>query len=129
MLPLLLITASCADELGNNPQIEDCSLSLPFTIDPGPATIRFLVSANGVSIVETVSFTTPTGVETLTNPPDEEPDDIHLVRDVQFDAPATGFLAVTGEVADPGGIAIAYSIFPADPMAPVENAPPLACTA
>lgn len=106
---LLAAVAGCEDEL-NNPQVFTCDEMLEVTIDDVPATLRYLVSADGDAVVHSVTYTTPDGDVTTTTLDHEAPNDIVFDQAVEFDAPVQATLRAQGEVATGGQIGIAYTI-------------------
>lgn len=108
---LLAAAAGCEDEL-NNPQVFACDEMLEIVIDAEdvPATLRYLVSADGDAVVESVTYTTPAGDVTTTTLDHDDPNDIVFDEHVEFDMPVEATLRAQGEVAAGGQIGIAYTI-------------------
>jgi hypothetical protein len=108
---LLAAVAGCEDEL-NNPQSFMCDEMLEIVIedDDVPASLRYLVSADGDAVVQSVTYTTPSGDVTTTMFDHDAPNDIVFDQVVEFDAPVEAVLRAQGEVAAGGQIGIAYTI-------------------
>ena len=111
LLALLLAAAGCEDEL-NNPQTAECDVSFNVTLDDVPATIRYLVSADGNAVVQNVTYTTPTGDVTTTDLDHDAPDAIVFDVTEAFDEPVDASLRARGEIAAGGQIGLAYTILP-----------------
>ena len=107
---LLVGAAACADEL-NNPQVESCDETLEIQVAEAPATINYLVAADGNAIVNSVTYTTPSGDQTVTSFTGSCGEaDIVFCENVPFDEPVDAILRARGEVATGGQIGITYSI-------------------
>lgn len=111
LLALLLAAAGCEDEL-NNPQTFECDemLEIDLDLDDVPASLRYLVSAGGSAVVESVTYTTTAGDETTTDLDHQAPNDIVFDETVDFDEPVAAILRAQGVVATGGQIGIAYTI-------------------
>jgi hypothetical protein len=109
LLALLVAAAGCEDEL-NNPQVFTCDEMLEIVIDDVPASLRYLVSADGDAVVHSVTYTTPTGDVTTTEIDHDAPNDIVFDLEVEFDTPVEAILRAQGEVSAGGQIGIAYTI-------------------
>jgi len=113
VVALLLLVAGCEDEL-SDPQVESCDLMLEVEIDDVPASLRYLVSADGSAVVGSVTYTTPAGEVTTTTLDHDAPNAIVFQQDVVFDAPVVAMLRAQGEVATGGQIGLAYTLSLAD---------------
>lgn len=111
LFALLLAAAGCEDEL-NNPQTAMCDVSFEVTLDDVPATIRYLVSADGDAVVQDVTYTTPTGDVTTTDLDHDAPNAIVFDVTEAFDEPVDASLRARGEIAAGGQIGLAYTILP-----------------
>jgi len=112
LLALLLVAAvGCEDEL-NNPQVFTCDEMLEIVLDDDdvPATLRYLVSADGDAVVQSVTYTTAAGDVTTMDLDHDDPNDIVFDQEVAFDAPVEAILRAQGEVTTGGQIGIAYTI-------------------
>lgn len=109
LLALLLAAAGCEDEL-NNPQTATCDVSFEVTLDDVPATIRYLVSADGNAVVQNVTYTTPTGDVTTTDLDHDAPDAIVFDSTLAFAEPVDASLRARGEIAAGGQIGLAFTI-------------------
>lgn len=111
LVALLLAAAGCEDEL-NNPQTAECDVSFEVTLDDVPATIQYLVSADGDAVVQNVTYTTPTGDVTTTDLDHDNPNAIVFNLTEAFDEPADVSLRARGEIAAGGQIGLAFVITP-----------------
>lgn len=111
ILALLLAAAGCEDEL-NNPQTAMCDVSFEVTLDDVPATIRYLVSADGDAVVQNVTYTTPTGDVTTTDLDHDAPDTFVFDGTEAFDEPVDASLRARGEIAAGGQIGLGFIIQP-----------------
>lgn len=109
LLALVLAAAGCEDEL-NNPDSFVCDELYEIDIDEAPASLRYLVSAGGSAVVESVTYTTAEGDVTTTDLDHQAPNDIVFDETIEFDAPVEAVLRAQGEVATGGQIGIAYTI-------------------
>lgn len=109
LFALLLAAAGCEDEL-NNPESFACDEQYDIVIDDVPASLRYLVSAGGSAVVESVTYTTTEGDVTTTDLDHQAANDIVFDQTVEFDAPVEAVLRARGEVATGGQIGIAYTI-------------------
>lgn len=107
---LLAAVTACEDEL-NDPETFMCDEMLEIVIEEAPVTVRYLVSADGSAVVQSVTYTTPEGEVTTTTVDHDDPNDIVFDLDVDFDEPVTAILRARGEVATGGQIGISYTIF------------------
>lgn len=111
----ILLSSACADEL-SRPVTLTCDLQLDLSVDTVPATMTYIVAAGGLATVSSVTFTTPVGDSTLTDPPDENTDgDTYLTREALFDSATAASLRVMGEVSTGGQIGITYTVEPGQP--------------
>lgn len=109
LLALLVAAAGCGDEL-NNPESFECDEMLEINIEDVPASLRYLVSADGSAVVESVTYTTTEGDVTTTDLDHQAANDIVFDETILFDAPVEAVLRARGEVATGGQIGIAYTI-------------------
>ena len=124
-IALVLVVAACDDELAN-PPVETCDETLQITVDV-PGTLRYLVSAAGGAVVQSITFTTPAGDSTLAFPLADSPNGDLFRKDVTFEEPAEATFNVMGEVATGGEIGITYSLIPEADSLAVRNGPLQLC--
>lgn len=110
LLALLLAAAGCEDEL-NNPESFTCDEMLEIAIEEVPVTLEYRVAADGQAVVQSVTYTTPTGDVTSTDIDHDAPDNIVFRQPVEFDEPTEATLRVQGEIATGGQIGISYTLF------------------
>jgi opacity protein-like surface antigen len=111
----LVLSSACADEL-SQPVTLTCDLQLDLAVDSVPATVSYIVAADGLATVSSVTFTTPVGDSTLTNPPDENTSgETYLTREAIFDSATAVSLRVMGEVSTGGQVGITYTVEPGQP--------------
>lgn len=109
------LSSACADEL-SQPVTMACDLQLDLSLDSVPATVNYIVAAGGLATVSSVTFTTPVGDSTLTNPPDENTgSETYLTREASFDSTTAASLRVIGEVSTGGQVGITYTVEPGQP--------------
>lgn len=113
LLTLLLAAAGCEDEL-NNPETAMCDVSFEVPLDDVPATIRYLVSADGDAVVQNVTYTTPTGDVTTTDLDHDAPNTFVFDETEAFDEPVDASLRARGEIAAGGQIGLGFIIQPND---------------
>lgn len=109
VVALLFLVTGCEDEL-NDPEVGSCDLTLDVEIDDVPASLRYLVSADGNAVVNSVTYTTPAGEVTTTTLDHDAPNAIVFNQEVDFDAPVVAMLRAQGEVATGGQIGLAYTL-------------------
>lgn len=110
LFALLLAAAGCEDEL-NNPEVESCDEMLEIAIEEVPVTLEYRVAADGQAVVQSVTYTTPTGDVTTTDIDHDAANDIVFQHGEEFDEPTDATLRVQGEIATGGQIGISYTIF------------------
>ncbi len=112
--PLLLalvipVLGACEDELANVVVPDACEASLVFDVTDTPAEVFYDVFSTGSAIVRSITYTLPTGDETVVDPVNP----FHVETILATDAAAR--IQVTGEVAGNGEIRFEYLVVPQDP--------------
>lgn len=110
LLALALAAAGCEDEL-NNPESFECDEVLEIAIVEVPVTLEYRVAAGGQAVVESVTYTTPTGDVTTMDIDHDAANDIVFQHAEEFDEPTEATLRARGEIAAGGQIGISYTIF------------------
>ena len=116
VVALLLLATGCEDEL-NDPQIESCDETLEIEVAEAPATINYLVAADGNAVVNSVTYTTSAGEQTVNSFAGNSCEEgIVFCEQVMFDEPVNATLRARGEVATGGQIGITYTVTFEDAM-------------
>lgn len=110
LFALLLAAAGCEDEL-NNPESFACDETLEIAIEEVPVTLEYRVAAGGQAVVQSVTYTTPTGDVTTMDIDHDAANDLVFQHGVEFDEPTDATLRAQGEIASGGEIGISYTIF------------------
>ena len=98
--------AGCADDLAGNTEAGVCDATLTFDIT-APVKVRYDVFASGPAVVNSVTYTLPSGDETVLNPTLP-----FVIEEVDFTVSTTGRIRVTGDVATGGEIAFGWLRLP-----------------
>ena len=112
--PLLLalgipLLGACEDELANVVVPDACEASLVFDVTDASAEVFYDVFSTGSAIVRSITYTLPTGDETVVDPA------LPFHVETIFATGAASRIQVTGEVAGNGEIGFGYLVFTQDP--------------
>jgi len=80
-----------------------------FDVTDAPADVIYDVVSTGSAIVQSITYTLPTGDETVVDPT------LPFHVETVFPADAAARIQVTGEVAGNGEVSFGYLVFPQDP--------------
>jgi len=110
LLALIIpVLGACEDELANVVVPVACEASLEFDVTDTSAEVVYDVVIAGSAIVRSITYTLPTGDETVVNPA------LPFHVEAIFATDAAARIQVTGEVAGNGEIGFGYLVFPQDP--------------